>query len=175
MIIIIDIEDEYHVHSTIASIRSLLDLEFERTIQAPAEFIWKGWTDPNMITRWFTPSPWKTIQAEIDLRPGGKFFTMMQSPEGENFPNTGTFLEIIPNKRLVWTNSVLPGFRPAPVDNHPGNFFLTAIIELQDLGGGKTKYYARVMHADQQGKTSHEAMNFKEGWGKALDQLLALQ
>jgi uncharacterized protein YndB with AHSA1/START domain len=54
----------------------------------------------------------KTVECVIDLRAGGLFSTTMQSPEGQNFPNIGCFLEIIENKKLVWTDALLPGYRP---------------------------------------------------------------
>ncbi|EMG12072.1 putative toxin-antitoxin system, toxin component [Leptospira interrogans serovar Grippotyphosa str. LT2186] len=101
-----------------------LDLVLERIIDVPRELVWKVWTTPEHLKPWFCPSPWKTIDCEIDLRPGGIFRTTMQSPEGENFPNLGCYLEIIPNERLVWTDALQPGFRPSPDPNHPFGFLL---------------------------------------------------
>jgi uncharacterized protein YndB with AHSA1/START domain len=57
--------------------------------------------------------PWKTKDCEIDLRQGGIFRTTMQSPEGGEFPGTGCYLEIVPAEKLVWTNALLPGYRPS--------------------------------------------------------------
>ncbi len=146
-----------------------LDLILERVIDIPPELVWRAWTDPAMITQWFTPVPWKTIACEIDLRPGGTFKTEMQSPEGQSFANVGCYLEIIENKKLVWTSAVGPGFRPlvsAP------SLAMTAII-LLELHGKGTKYTAIALHKDEQDRKAHEAMGFHEGWGKALDQLVA--
>jgi uncharacterized protein YndB with AHSA1/START domain len=53
------------------------------------------------------------LDCEIDLRPGGIFRTTMRSPEGEEFPNFGCYLEVIPNEQLIWTNALQPGYRPA--------------------------------------------------------------
>jgi len=85
-----------------------LDLMFERVIDVPPELIWAPWTTPEKLKPWFCPLPWKTIDCEIDLRPGGIFHTVMQSPEGQTFP------------------------------------------------------------------IKHEKMGFHEGWGTALDQLVAM-
>lgn len=101
---------------------SKLDLVLERIVDVPRELVWKVWTTPEHLKPWFCPSPWKTIDCEIDLRPGGIFRTTMQSPEGENFPNLGCYLEVIPNERLVWTDALQPGFRPSPDPNHPFGF-----------------------------------------------------
>ena len=78
-----------------------LDLTFSRVVDIPLALVWATWTEPKHIVHWFTPVPWKTIDCEIDLRPGGIFRTMMQSPEGQDFPNLGCYLEVIKNERLA--------------------------------------------------------------------------
>ena len=81
-----------------------LDLQFERIIDVPRELVWEAWTTPAHLLKWFTPAPWRTTECEIDLRPGGMFRTVMCSPEGELFPGMGSYVEVVPNERLVWTN-----------------------------------------------------------------------
>jgi len=105
--------------------------------------IWRAWTEPEHLLPWFCPLPWKTIEYRIDLRPGGSFFTVMQSPEGQMFPNQGSYLEIVENQRLVWINALAPGFRPAVIPE--GGFAMTGIIELADHAQG-TQYTATVLH-----------------------------
>jgi hypothetical protein len=70
------------------------------------------WTDAEFLMKGFTPAPWKTIGCEIDLRPGGIFATVMQSTEGQAFPNAGCYLEVAPTRRPVWTSALAPGYRP---------------------------------------------------------------
>lgn len=72
-----------------------------RVLDAPRELVWEAWTMPEKLLPWFCPLPWKTIACEIDLRAGGIFRTVMQSPEGQQFPNNGCYLEIIKNEKLV--------------------------------------------------------------------------
>lgn len=157
---------------------SELDLMFERVVDVPPELIWAAWTTPEKIKQWFTPSPWETVDCEIDLRPGGIFSTVMRSPEGQEFPNLGCYLEVVENEKLVWTNALEPGFRPSkrPVET-PGHecaeFSLTAVIALESYGN-VTKYTALVMHSNTEDRAKHEAMGFQEGWGKAFDQLIAM-
>ena len=88
-----------------------LDLSFTRIINVPRAQVWRAWTEPALLMPWFCPMPWKTIDCEIDLRPGGLFRTTMQSPEGAEFPNAGCYLEVVPQEKLVWTNALLPGFQ----------------------------------------------------------------
>ena len=154
-----------------------LDLSFTRVIHVPRALVWRAWTEPDLLKPWFCPLPWKTIDCEIDLRPGGLFRTTMQSPEGAEFPNAGCYLELVLNEKLVWTNALLQGFRPtqpaATCGSNEADFTFTARIELADADQG-TRYTATVMHADEAGCQKHATMGFEAGWGAALDQLVAM-
>lgn len=154
-----------------------LDLSFTRIVDVPRSLVWRAWTEPELLKPWFCPLPWKTIDCEIDLRPGGIFRTTMQSPEGREFPNSGCYLEVIAQTKLVWTNALLPGFRPslpaATCGSDDANFMFTAMIELADHASG-TRYSATVIHADEAGCKKHAEMGFEGGWGTALDQLVAM-
>ena len=144
-----------------------LDLVLERVVDVPRELVWAAWTKPEHVKVWFCPAPWSVSECEIDLRPGGIFRTVMRSPEGNAFPNVGCYLEVVPNERLVFTDALLPGFRPAE------NPFFTAMITLEARGKG-TRYVATALHRDEAGRKRHEEMGFHAGWNKALDQLIAL-
>ena len=151
-----------------------LDLVLERVVDVPRELVWAAWTQPEHLRHWFTPAPWTVSDCEIDLRPGGIFRTVMRSPEGEEFPNLGCYLEVVPNERLVWTDALLPGFRPSDtqISSCPIDGFLTAIITLESHGKG-TRYTAIALHRDDAGRKKHAELGFFDGWGKALDQLVA--
>lgn len=154
----------------------ILDLRFHRKIGIPPARVWEGWTDPATLMQWFCPRPWKVVECEIDLRPGGIFQTVMQSPEGETMPSSvGTYLLVEPQQRLVWTNALGPGFRPNPSPKDAStDFFFVVDLTLAALPDGGTSYTATVMHQDEAGRRAHEAMGFYEGWGIALDQLVEL-
>lgn len=144
-----------------------LDLVLTRTINVPRRLVWKAWTEPKHLMKWFTPAPWTTIDCEIDLRPGGIFRTIMRSPEGKDFPNVGCYLDVVPQQRLVWTDALLPGYRPSMKP------FFTAILTLEEHPGG-TRYTARALHRNDADRQKHADMGFEFGWGKALDQLVAI-
>ena len=152
-----------------------LDLVLERIVDVPRELVWSAWTTAEHLKKWFTPAPWTTVDCEIDLRPGGIFRTVMRSPEGQEFPNVGCFLEVVENQKLVWTNVLAPGYRPSsrPSDDSCDAFAFTAVVSLEPHGNG-TKYTALVIHGDEESRKKHEEMGFQEGWGKALDQLVAI-
>lgn len=143
-----------------------LDLVLERIVDVPRELVWKAWTRPEHISKWFTPKPWYISDCEIDLRPGGIFRTVMNSPEGEQSIIHGCYLDIVPNERLVWTDALLPGYRPS---TEP---FLTSILMLEPHGNGGTKYTAMAIHRDEATRQKHEEMGFYDGWGTVLDQLV---
>lgn len=138
----------------------------ERVVDVPPELVWAAWTRPEHVVKWFTPAPWTTHDCEIDLRPGGAFRCVMRSPEGQEVPNVGCYLEIVPNEKLVWTDALLPGYRPAPEP------FMTGVVILERHPKG-TKYTAIALHRDEATRKRHEEMGFRDGWGKALDQLVA--
>jgi uncharacterized protein YndB with AHSA1/START domain len=149
-----------------------LDLLLERSVDVPPHLVWAAWTTPELVTQWFAPRPWTTVRCEIDLRPGGRFHTTMRSPEGEEYPSDGCFLEVVENERLVFTSALGPGFRPAGGEGADDLPF-TAVISLAPAGDG-TRYSALAMHADIGTCKRHEEMGFHDGWGAALDQLVAL-
>ncbi len=143
------------------------DLVLERVIDVPRELVWRAWTRPEDVKKWFAPAPWTTVDCEIDLRPGGILRFVMRSPDGQLFPNVGCYLDIVENERLVWTDALGPGYRPSETP------FFTAVITLEPQATG-TKYTALAMHKDEQDRLKHEEMGFYIGWGQCLDQLVAL-
>ncbi len=151
-----------------------LDLVLERVVDVPPERVWAAWTTPELLKQWFTPAPWTTVDCELDLRPGGIFRTVMRSPEGEQFDNAGCVLEVVPGRRFVWTGALLPGFRPLPPEAiAAAPFLFSAAITIEPHEGG-TRYTAHVIHADEAGASKHAEMGFLQGWGAALDQLVAM-
>lgn len=154
--------------ATSASDRELL---LTRLIQAPRDKLFKAWTTPELITQWFTPSPWRTIHAETDVRPGGASFIVMKGPDGTEVPNRGVYLEVIENERLVFTDAYTEAWKPS---DKP---FMTAVLTFEDEAGPNgtaTRYTARVRHWTVADREAHEKMGFHEGWGKATEQLAAL-
>jgi uncharacterized protein YndB with AHSA1/START domain len=116
------------------------------------------------------------VDCEIELRPGGIFRTVMRSPEGQDFPNVGRFLELVEHRKIVWTDALAPGYRPAMPSGSSSNcapFYFTAIITFEDHGGG-TRYTARALHKDDRDRKIHEEMGFFDGWGTCFDQLVAV-
>ncbi|MDM9621646.1 SRPBCC family protein [Rhizobium sp. S96] len=144
------------------------ELVLVREFDAPREKIFKAWTDPELMKEWFVPRPWSIARAEIDLRPGGANLIVMRSPEGQEFPNRGVYLEVVENEKLVFTDAYTTAWVPSEKP------FMTATVLLEDLGNGRTKYTATAAHWTAEDKKTHEEMGFHEGWGKCADQLAEL-
>ena len=143
------------------------DLILTRTIDAPPEKVFRAWTEPELLKQWFAPLPWTTPKVETDVRVGGSTMFVMRSPEGAEFPNHGVYLEIVKNRRLVFTDAYTRAWEPAEKP------FMTVILTFEDEGG-KTRYTALVRHWTMADKEAHEKMGFHTGWGQCADQLSAL-
>ena len=143
------------------------DLILTRLIDAPPEKVYRAWTDAELLKQWFAPLPWTTPFAELDVRPGGTNSIVMRSPEGNDMPNSGVYLEVVPNERLVVTDAYTSAWEPSEKP------FMTLILTFENLDG-KTKYTALVRHWTVADRETHETMGFHTGWGICTDQLTAL-
>jgi uncharacterized protein YndB with AHSA1/START domain len=140
------------------------ELSLTRLIDAPRAALFKAWTDPEILPKWFCPLPWKVSKAEMDVRPGGASCIVMNGPNGEEFPNRGIYLEVVENEKIVFTDAFVAAWEPSEKP------FMVGIITFEDEGG-KTRYTARVRHWNVADHDEHVKMGFHEGWGKATDQL----
>lgn len=143
------------------------ELTLERLIDATPEQLYRAWTEPELLRQWFTPRPWTVASAELDVRPGGSNLIVMRSPEGQEFPNRGVYLEVIPNQRIVFTDAYTEAWTPSEKP------FMTATISFA-AHDGKTRYTARVLHWSAEDCKAHEDKGFHQGWGLATDQLAEL-
>jgi uncharacterized protein YndB with AHSA1/START domain len=145
-----------------------LELTISRFINAPPVTVWKAWSKPEHLAKWWIPDPIECKVIKLDLRPGGGFETRMRENGGEFQPHVeGCFLDVAPQQRLVWTTTLAEGWQPI----EPW-LALTAIIKLEAEGHG-TRYSAHVLHKSAADRRKHEEMGFQEGWGTTIDQLAA--
>ena len=143
------------------------ELILTRLIDAPRELLYRAWTDPEMLKQWFAPLPYTTPHAELDVRPGGSNLIVMAGPDGQEMPNRGIYLEVVPNEKIVFTDAFTSAWVPSPKP------FMTVILTFEPEAG-KTRYTARVRHWSIADRETHEKMGFHPGWAKATDQLVAL-
>ncbi len=143
------------------------ELVLTRILQVPRANAYRAWTEPELLKKWFAPLPWTTSHAQMDVRAGGSSLIVMRSPEGQEFPNPGVYLEVVKNEKLVFTDAYVKAWEPSEKP------FMTGILTFEDHNGG-TKYTARVLHWSVADREAHEKMGFYEGWGQCTDQLAAV-
>jgi uncharacterized protein YndB with AHSA1/START domain len=143
-------------------------LTITRDTHLSPEKLFKGWTTPELYPQWFCPKPWYVKDVQIDLRPGGQSSMKICGPDGEEFPNEGTYLEIVPNRKLVFTDAFTADWMPR------AKFMFVGIITFDPLPDGGTRYTAEARHWTKEAQENHAAMGFIEGWNKAFDQLVEL-
>lgn len=144
-----------------------LDLTLKRILKAPRHAVWRCWTEPRHMAPWFMPKPHRVSDIVIDLRPGGRFASLMHV-DGAEIPNDGSILEVVPETRLAFTDLMLADWQPVA---KPGLGF-TAVLTFADHPEG-TEYTAVARHGSAATMKRHEEMGFHEGWGTVADQLEA--
>ena len=146
-----------------------LDFAIERFIDAPARLVWEALTRPEHLKEWYMPKAWgRVARAEMDVRPGGIFSIDIAGADGQEFPNLGCFLDVVPMERLVWTSMLFPGYRPAVFDDVP----ITAIVTMKPEGPG-TRYVFTALHRDEADLAKNMESGFYQGTETAIDQLVA--
>jgi len=152
----------------IQAVQPELDLTISRVIKAPRSAIWRAWSVPARFEQWWVPAPARCKVVEMELRPGGAFVTQISEDGGEFQPHlSACFLAVDELERIVFTNALVGGWRPA---EQP---FMTAIITLQDHPQG-TEYIAQVMHKNNADCSLHQELGFHDGWGTVIEQLAML-
>ena len=142
-----------------------LDLTISRVIKAPRQAVWDAWADPKNFEQWWIPEPACCKVVEMDLRPGGGLVTQISENGAPFSPHLDAcFLAVDAGERIVFTNALVGGWRPA---EQP---FMTAIITFADHPEGM-EYTSYVMHKSQADRDMHEEMGFFDGWGTVIEQL----
>lgn len=145
------------------------DLVITRSFNAPRELVWKTWTEPERVKRWWGPRYFSAPVCKIDFRVGGKFLFCMRGPNGKDHWNTGTYREIIPQERLDMTNFFADekgNVVPPAYYGQPGEWGkeLALTLTLEDLGG-KTRMTLRCAGLPE-GLAREQA---ETGWNQSLD------
>lgn len=136
-------------------------------LDAPREKVFRCWTEPNLIKKWFAPQPWTITEAEVDLRVGGRNAFAMQSPEGEtsSCPCEGVYLEVVKNEKLVTTDAFTRAWIPSQKP------FTTTVILFEEAEANKTRYSVHIYHWTKEDCDEHEKMGFHQGWAITTKQL----
>lgn len=150
---------------TQTSKRGELELILTRTYDATPGQLYRAWTTPELLKPWFCPKPWTVVRAEMDVRPGGASLVVMRGPDGTEFPNPGQYLELVPDRRIVFTDAYVGDWQHSPKP------FMTVTLDFEPLPGGRTRYTAVARHWTAEDCQAHEQMGFHQGWSIVADQL----
>jgi uncharacterized protein YndB with AHSA1/START domain len=143
---------------------------------APVEVVWKAWTEPEQIMRWWGPKVFTAPVVKVDFRVGGKYLMAMRSPDGQDFWSTGTYAEIVPFKRIVLVDS----FSDKDGNVVPATYYgmgadfpveMQAILTFEAVDG-KTKFTIEYPDIGNVKRNDLEAMT--QGWTESLEKLMQL-
>lgn len=142
-----------------------------RVFAAPRERVWRAWTDPDMLMKWWGPKDFTAPVWKIDLRVGGRYLYDMRSPEGRDYWGTGTYREIVPLERIVATDSfadaegnVVPASQYGMGDDMPLELLITVTFGSE---GDKTRM--TLTHIGFPAGKMREMAT--EGWNESFDKL----
>jgi uncharacterized protein YndB with AHSA1/START domain len=147
------------------------NITITRLFNAPREKVWKQWTDPDQFMCWWGPKDFIAPYAKIDLHKGGRYLNCMRGPDGKEYWTTGTFKEIIEQKRILYTDSFADQYGnivPASYFGMPADIPMELEVELtfEDVGG-KTRMILEHCGLPE----GEQAELTKQGWNESFDKL----
>ena len=152
-------------------------LVITRVFDAPIETVWKYWTEPELLKKWWGPKDFTCPVANIDFRVGGKYLSCMRGVPAEGAPvqdfwSTGTYKEIIPLKKIVSTDSFadekgnIVSASHYGMEGFPTEMLVTFTFEDLD---GKTKM--TLVHSGTEVIDNTMRDNMEQGWNQSFDKI----
>ena len=135
------------------------ELILTRVFDAPRGLVFKVWTEPSHLVRWWGPAGFTTPSCQMDVRPGGAFRLCMRSPEGRDHWLRGAYREIAPPERLAYT------WAWEDENGEPGHETLVTVILMDE--GRRTRL--RLHQALFESVTARDFHH--EGWSGCLERL----
>lgn len=157
--------------STMSTTERGQDLVIERTISATPSRVWKAWTDAAALVQWWGPKGFTCPVYHMDLKVGGKYLYCMKSPDGQEYWGAGEYREILPNRRLVFSDNfadsngkIVPASFYGMTADYPPNMLVMVTFE---ENGNLTKM--TVHHVGI--PAGEERENARLGWIQSFDKL----
>jgi uncharacterized protein YndB with AHSA1/START domain len=141
------------------------EVVIKRVLSAPRELVFKVWTDPEHLARWWGPHGFTNPRCETDARPGGQIPIDMRGPDGTVYPMAGEFKEVTPPERLVFTSSALDA------DGQP--LFENLNIVTFDDEGGKTAVTVRARAVTWTAVGVQYLKGMEMGWAQTIERFAA--
>jgi uncharacterized protein YndB with AHSA1/START domain len=147
-----------------------------RTFDAPRDIVWKAWTEPERMARWFGPRGVKIFHSKNDLRPGGTYHFGMQTPDGGTMWGKWVYREVLKPERLVFVNSFSD--EKGGVTRHPMHAawpleMLSTVTFVERNGKTTVTVHGSALNASESEQatfdTNHDSM--RQGWTGTFDAL----
>jgi uncharacterized protein YndB with AHSA1/START domain len=144
-------------------LEKMQELITTRVFDVPREVVFRAWTDPERLKRWWGPKGFTNPVCEVDARPGGAIRIHMRAPDGVVYPMTGVFREIVEPEKLVFVSSALDG------DGEPLFEILNAVTFAEE--GRKTRLTLHARVSKVMAEAARHLAGMEEGWALSLDRL----
>lgn len=151
--------------------QKMRDLIIIRFLDAPRDRVWKAWTEPKLLEKWWGPKGVTNPTCELDARPGGVINIVMLAGDelgelkGRRWPMTGTVRKIVPPKKLVFDSQAIMNDKPIL------ETLSTLILEDQDV---KTKMMFHIVVKKTRPEAEGPLAGMEMGWNQSLDKLTDL-
>jgi uncharacterized protein YndB with AHSA1/START domain len=156
----------YKLEGYLRKVSSEKEMSLTRVINASRQVVFKAWTDPEQLPKWWGPKGFTNPVCDVDVKPGGKILIHMQAPDGTMYPMDGEFHEIVEPEKLVFTSAAL--------DKNGKRLFevLNTVTFTEEAGKTKLNLHAAVSNITPESKPYLDGMN--EGWNQSIDRLADL-
>lgn len=139
------------------------ELTFIRTFHAPRSLVFKMWIDPKHFEQWWGPHQFTNPVCRLNAVTGGSIYVEMRGPGGDVYPMSGTFNEIIPPEKIVFTSTPLDGNKKPMFET------ITTVIFTEQHGMTTLTLHTRVAMSTSAAAPHLAGMN--EGWTQSLERL----
>ncbi len=141
------------------ALKSDREIEMTRVFNAPCEMVFEALTKPELLQRWMGPRGWSLVVSEIDLRVGGRWRSVLRSPDGKEMGMSGVYRELDPPHRIVSTEAY---------DDLPGETVNTLVLREQN---GKTTFTCTVLYPSKEVRDAVIAAGMESGAAECYDKL----
>jgi uncharacterized protein YndB with AHSA1/START domain/DNA-binding transcriptional ArsR family regulator len=140
------------------------EVTITRLFEAPRELVFKAWTHPKLLAQWWGPAGFTNPVCELDVRPGGRLLIYMRGPDGVLYPNKGTFHEVVPPERLVFTTNAFEDEKGHPRLEVHNTVTFTAL-------GEKTQILLHAVVVKSAPEVDDALARMEESWNQSLERL----
>ncbi|MGE5625478.1 MAG: SRPBCC family protein [Bacillota bacterium] len=142
------------------------ELTLTRVFDAPRALVFRAWTDPKLLARWWGPQMFTNPVCEVDARPGGHLRIVMRGPDGSDYPMRGVFREVVAPEKLSFTNFAVD------LEDRPVIEGFTTVLFAEE--GGKTRLTIHTCGKAVQPVAVQYLQGMEQGWTGSLEKLATL-